>query len=111
MALGFLMKDSLYILQPSGERDALGAEKAVFVRGDRVQCAWGKSSSVADDTPMGQEARGLCLAIVPPLDEEPTWVEHSGKVYRVRETRRFAGFSTDHSELILEEYTGRFEIR
>ncbi len=111
MALGFLMNDSIYILQPSGERDALGAERAVFVRGDRIQCGWGRFSSVSGDTHLGQEARGLCLAIVPPLDQEPAWVEHRGKLYQVREIRRFAGFSTDHWELALEEYAGRFEIR
>jgi hypothetical protein len=110
MAMGFLMKDSLYILQLTGERDSLGAEKAVFTRGARVQCGWGRVSTGSGDTPLGRENRGLNLAIVPPLDEEPRWVEHGGKVYGVKETRRFTGFSTDHWELTLEEYLGRFEI-
>lgn len=111
MAMGFLMKDSLYVLHLTGERDSLGAEKAVFTRGARVQCGWGSVSVSSSDTPLGRESMGLKLAIIPPLLEEPRWVEHGGKVYLVKETRRFAGFSTDHWELTLEEYLGRFEIK
>ena len=111
MAIGFLMTDSLYVLQLAGERDSLGAEKAVFRRGARVQCGWGRLSERSDESPLGRENRGLNIAVIPPLMEEPLWVEHGGKVYMVRETRRFAGFSSDHWELVLEEYTGRFEIR
>jgi len=110
MAFGFLMKDSLHILRLAGERDPLGAERAVFKRGERVQCGWGKLSEGSDDTPLGREPRSLNLAFIPPLDEEPRWVEHGGKVYRVKETRRFAGFSADHWELVLEEYLGSFVI-
>ncbi len=110
MALGFLMKDSLCILRLSGERDALGSELARFTRADRVQCAWGRFSDRRENSPFGEDNRGLHLAIVPPLEEQPAWVERAGRVYRVRETKRFSGFGADHWELLLEEYRGRFEI-
>lgn len=110
MALGFLMKDSIYILYLTGERDTMGSDRAVFTRGNRVQCGWARVSSRTEDNSFGQETRGLSLAIIPPIEEELRWVEHAGKVYVVKETRRFSGFFVDHLELLLEEYKGRCEI-
>ncbi|MGB9590418.1 MAG: hypothetical protein ACPL68_05970 [Candidatus Hydrothermia bacterium] len=109
--MGFLMKDSLYVLCSGGDRDSLGAERAVFVRDTRVQCGWGNISTAAESNQFGTDARDIFLAIIPPLDREPYWVEHAGKVYRVKDIKRFSGFGTDHWELVLEEYAGRFEIK
>ncbi|MEO0141337.1 MAG: hypothetical protein ABIM88_07330 [candidate division WOR-3 bacterium] len=111
MAFGFLMRDSIYILHLVGERDALGSELAIFTRGKRVQCGWGRASFRAEDDPYGRETRERAIAITPPLSEEPRWVERAGRAFAVKEVRRFSGFGTDHWELLLEEYNGRFEIR
>jgi len=110
MAMGFLLRDRLYLLTLTGERDPLGSELARFTRGTAVACFFGRMADTTEGTDIGAQARGRALAITPALSAEPGFVEHDGKVFSVDEVRRYCGFSTDHWELVLSEYVGEVEV-
>ena len=105
MALGFLRKEALWVLEPTGDADALGAPKRLFRRLFASSCYVARRD-LAQDGPLGREERGRWLVITPPLGREPLWVEVSGKVFRVKELRKFKGFGFSHWELALEEELG-----
>ncbi len=105
MALGFLRKEALWVLEPAGEADALGFQKRLFRRVFAAGCYVARRD-VAADTALGREERGHWLVICPPLEAEPAWVEVDGKVFRVKEIRKFKGFGFSHWELVLKEERG-----
>ncbi len=105
MALGFLRKSALWALEPAGEAGGLGQPLRRFRRLWAASCYLARRE-LAKDGELGREERGLWLAITPPLEEEPRWVEAEGKVFRVKEIRRFRGFGFSHWELVLEEELG-----